>query len=434
MKNLKWHPAAEAFPMIVGDDLKAFTEDVKAHGIRVPIEIYGGDRWPEYKGWGLDGRNRLSAAQACDIEPPTRTVTDAEVGDSLTSYIASLNVSRRHLTSSQAAMVGVSIKKQYEKEAKKASLANLKKGDKAPEGQIIVPREDAEIPEENDDNKQANKSAEKAAKTVGTNRQYITDAERIGEQSPELANLIRAGELTIPQAKTALKLREANPDEFKLLAGGGSFEDFTSRVMLKTDHPELYSRVKRGKTKLADAVKEVKDEQAERRKAEKAQPVEPPPVEPAPAPKLHEPEADPLPVVKATDGGLVDRLGRPVPPELTEAFAAITRFRSAIQTIGRLTKQVKDDKAGPAGAWMDNATANHLENAKLQLRFASPYCVCPDCDGNGGTLPKTCPSCKGAGYLCEGNFSRLNKDQQEKAKSFGPEPVGDAYEPEAEAA
>ena len=37
--------------------------------------------------------------------------------------------------------------------------------------------------------KQDNKSREQAAKIVGTNRQYIQDAEKIEKQAPEILNL-----------------------------------------------------------------------------------------------------------------------------------------------------------------------------------------------------------------------------------------------------
>ena len=114
-----WHPAAEAFPMMEGEEFKRFVEDIKANGVRKPIEVYDGERWIEYKGFGIDGRNRHAACLALGIEPPVRLLTDADLGpsQSLTAYIVSVNVARRHLTSSQAALVGVEIKRQLEVEA-----------------------------------------------------------------------------------------------------------------------------------------------------------------------------------------------------------------------------------------------------------------------------------------------------------------------------
>ena len=131
----KWHPAAAAFPLLQGDELQQFVEDIKANGLRKPIEIYDGQRFPEYKGCGIDGRNRNAACLALEIDPPLKYLTDADLGagQSLTAYIVSANVARRHLTSSQAAMVGVAVKKQLEAEAKQRSLANLKRGAEVPE-------------------------------------------------------------------------------------------------------------------------------------------------------------------------------------------------------------------------------------------------------------------------------------------------------------
>ncbi len=133
-----WHPAAEAFPLLQGDEFQQFVEDIKANGVRKPIEVYDGERFPEYSGHSIDCHNRHAACVALGIEPPLKTLTDADVGasQSLTAYIDSANVARRRLTSSQAATVGVEIKRQLEVEAKKRSLANLKRGEAGSDPQL----------------------------------------------------------------------------------------------------------------------------------------------------------------------------------------------------------------------------------------------------------------------------------------------------------
>ena len=44
-------------------------------------------------------------------------------------------------------------------------------------------------------------ASEKAAEIVGSNHQYVSDAKKIAERSPELAEKVRAGEVSIAQAK-----------------------------------------------------------------------------------------------------------------------------------------------------------------------------------------------------------------------------------------
>ncbi len=136
-----WHPAAAAFPLLQGDEFRQFVEDIKANGVRKPIEVYDGERFPDYKGHGIDGRNRHAACVALGIEPPLKTLTDTDLGASrrLTAYIVSVNVAHRHLTSSQAATVGVEIKRQLEAEAHQRPVANLKRGSEFPVCPKAVP-------------------------------------------------------------------------------------------------------------------------------------------------------------------------------------------------------------------------------------------------------------------------------------------------------
>ncbi len=135
----KWHPAAAAFPLMQGDEFRQFVEDIKANEVRKPIEVYDGERFAEYRGYGIDGRNRHAACLTLGIEPPLKTLTDADLGasQSLTAYIVSVNVARRHLTSSQAAIVGVEIKRQLQAEAHQRQVAHLKRGDDSPDLQNV---------------------------------------------------------------------------------------------------------------------------------------------------------------------------------------------------------------------------------------------------------------------------------------------------------
>ncbi len=222
-----WHPAADAFPMLEGPEFQRFVEDIKANGVRKPIEVYDGERWTEYKGVGIDGRNRHAACLALGIDPPVKTLTDADLGTSespVTSYIVSVNVARRHLSSSQAAVVGVEIKRQLEVEGRARRFAALDRGrdtQKEQRSEEWVPQNfgeptSAQISERTHDRE----SAKQAAMIVGTNRQYIADVEKIEAEAPKLVARIRAGSLKVWQARTALKQREQAPEAFAALEEG----------------------------------------------------------------------------------------------------------------------------------------------------------------------------------------------------------------------
>ena len=90
---------------------------------------------------------------------------------SLVAYVVSMNKQRRHLTSSQLAVVGLDVERELAKEAK----ARMTRG----VNQHSSPSQKIEQAD-------TGKAAEQAAKLVGTNRQYISDAKKVAAKSPEM--------------------------------------------------------------------------------------------------------------------------------------------------------------------------------------------------------------------------------------------------------
>lgn len=94
---MKFHPYAEIFPLIEGDDFDSLVADIKANGLRDPIWTYD-ERI-------LDGRNRYLACKAAGVKPQYREYE----GDDALAFVVSLNVQRRHLTTAQRAMAAAKV-------------------------------------------------------------------------------------------------------------------------------------------------------------------------------------------------------------------------------------------------------------------------------------------------------------------------------------
>lgn len=183
--TVETHEVAHIFPEMDSASFGTLKADIKANGQREPIWIYEGKI--------VDGRHRYRACCELGVQPQVRTWD----GDgSLVEFVVSLNLHRRHLNSSQLAMVAVDMLPHYEQEAKERQGTRTDIRELIPECS-------------------SGKAADKAAQTVGTNGRYVTDAKKLQAEAPNLAEQVRTGSKTITQAKRELKeqVREARREE-----------------------------------------------------------------------------------------------------------------------------------------------------------------------------------------------------------------------------
>jgi len=173
---MEFHPVANVFPLMTGDEFDALVTDIAENGQLEPI-------WT-HQGQIIDGRNRYRACCQLGLVPEYREW--AGIG-SLVAFVMSMNLHRRHLTSSQRAVVALDILPMLEDEAEQERRRKISEYRSTGETvQTIAPSE---------------KSRDKAAEYTGTNRQYVSDAKRLRDEAPEILERVRSGELSIPEAK-----------------------------------------------------------------------------------------------------------------------------------------------------------------------------------------------------------------------------------------
>jgi len=178
MSALQFHDAANVFPMMGDSKLAELTADIKANGLQETIWLYE-DKI-------LDGRNRYCACIAAGIAPTYRTY----LGNDPLGFVLSLNLHRRHLSSSQLAVIGLECEKYLAVEAKQRMVAGINQHSR---------------PSETFQQGSTGKAAQQAAQMVGTNAHYIADAKKLDAEEPDLLSLVLEGEITIPQAKKRSK-------------------------------------------------------------------------------------------------------------------------------------------------------------------------------------------------------------------------------------
>ena len=181
MKRYSYHPACLLFPRLGKKELQELADDIKERGLLNPIILYQGKI--------LDGRNRFAACKLAGVKP--RFIKWTKKGNPV-EWVISQNLFRRHLTSSQRAVVACDILPLLEKEAKERQRQSKGRGKKVGKN----------LPTLN------GKSTQIAARIAKTNEVYVKHVKSINSTAPELIEHIRSGSLRITDAKELSRLRK----------------------------------------------------------------------------------------------------------------------------------------------------------------------------------------------------------------------------------
>ena len=198
--KIQAHPTADIFPLMVGEDFAELVADIRDHGQREPILLH-----PD--GTILDGRNRYRACRTLEIEPVMRTWEPN--GDSEVSMVLSLNLQRRHLTSSQRACVAVAVLPHLEEQAK-ARERIRKSAEPTPEKSPESGDKLDESTMEKSPQSGTGASREVAAKIVGTNSNYVSLAKKLAAGDAERFEKVKTGAVKLQPAVWEMESEQRN--------------------------------------------------------------------------------------------------------------------------------------------------------------------------------------------------------------------------------
>jgi len=219
------HDAANLFPMLAPDELQALADDIARHGQRDPIDLYEGKI--------LDGRNRWKACGFAGVEPATRTLTAADVGESPTAYVLSKNLRRRHLNPAQRAALAVEIEDLFAAEARerqaaagRTTAAGKQLGGKVP-------------PSEKAKRDESKRATSQAAKAAGAGQKATNKTRAVRAKAPEVIEAVKAGEVkTVEDARRLADMPdEERAEALDAVRSGAAVKDAIAAASKPGDDP-----------------------------------------------------------------------------------------------------------------------------------------------------------------------------------------------------
>lgn len=177
------HSVSELFPAMDAESYAALKDDIAAHGQAEPIVLW--------KKQLIDGRHRLRACKELGIKP---VVVDMPGSDDPLAYVISHNLHRRHLNTSERAMVA-------------AKIATMKVGDNQ-----HTKKEGPHF---------CGPSAEEAAAIMNVSTRSVENAKQVLEHgSKAVQNAASQGKLAVTTAAELATSGATKPEQTKAVKGG----------------------------------------------------------------------------------------------------------------------------------------------------------------------------------------------------------------------
>jgi hypothetical protein len=172
---MEFHSLAALFPPLDDAEFEALKADIREHGLREPITVFENKI--------LDGTHRYKACLAVGVAPRFR---DHQGGSPL-AFVLGMNLRRRHLTTTQRALVAARVMPEFEAEAQ----ANMSRG-----GQGL-----ADLPPAH--------SRDRAAAVVGVSSRLVGSAARVLDRGVrELVAAVERDQVKVSAAAAIAGLHE----------------------------------------------------------------------------------------------------------------------------------------------------------------------------------------------------------------------------------
>lgn len=199
-ESIVYHPACKVFPLVEGDDYTKIKSDIAANGLREKIEFVTDPEKPGVR-VVIEGRTRHRALKDLKEFDPKKHMREVHP-DNIIQYVISKNLRRRHMTTSQRNAAAADLEEMLEKEAEKTRSERASMGGKArAAAAAAVKNGTPPAPKGKRIQDDSTTSRGKAAKIMNAKPRTVQDAKFVKEHDPKLHEQVKAGKVTVNQAK-----------------------------------------------------------------------------------------------------------------------------------------------------------------------------------------------------------------------------------------
>lgn len=220
----EFHEVVNLFPEMTADEFADLKADIAANGLKTEIPVRNGKI--------LDGRHRIKACLELGSNEWLNFLAEYDTDPRDEVQIAlTFNLHRRHLSTSQKAMIGEDVRGIYDKQAKERQKQSG--GDKKSAAARVEKSVVANVPQPITREPAAR---DKAAKTVGVGAKSIDAATAVKTKgAPELVQAVRSGKVTVTAAAAVAK---AVPKEKQVeLVRDNKVKEEASRIRKEKKQP-----------------------------------------------------------------------------------------------------------------------------------------------------------------------------------------------------